>query len=42
MVVVVLTGDGSGWLGGDGWTMLGGWWDLCFGGGAFVGFCILF
>ena len=22
------------WLGGDGWTVWGGWWDLCFSGGA--------
>ena len=28
-MVVVLTGDG-----GDGWMVWGGWWDLCFGGGA--------
>ena len=24
-------------MGGDGWTMFGGWWDLHFGGGALVG-----
>ena len=24
-------------MGGDGWTMLGGWWDLRFGGGALTG-----
>ena len=26
------------WLGGDGWRVWGGWWDLCFGGGALAGF----
>ena len=29
MVVVVVWGDG--------WTMLGGWWDPCFGGGVLAG-----
>ena len=29
-MVVGLTSDG----GGDGWTVLGGWWDLHFSGGA--------
>ena len=24
-------------MGGGGWTVLGGWWDLCFGGGALAG-----
>ena len=24
-------------MGGDGWTVLGGWWDLRFGGGALAG-----
>ena len=26
------------WLGGDGWMVLGGWWNLHFGGGALGGF----
>ena len=28
-------------MGGDGWTVLGGWWDLRFGGGTLAGFVSL-
>ena len=34
---VVLTSDGWTVLGGDGLTMVGGWWDLRFGGGVLAG-----
>ena len=42
---MVLMGFGEGgfnewcwwWLGGNGWTVLGGWWDLRFSGGALAG-----